>query len=158
MTNVGTRKLEVQIVGIVRDAKHGHVRDAVEATAFRPLAQSTKPSYAFFFYLRTVTPPAQMLPAVRHAMQQFDSTLALAAFRTMDQQIEDDLSNERLVSLLAIAFSMVVMKQLIKVDYRFSPLPILIAIALTALIAAAAGWLASFRILGQKPLEVLRGE
>lgn len=61
-------------------------------------------------------------------------------------------------SLLAIAFSMVVMKQLIKVDYRFSPLPILIAIALTALIAAAAGWLASFRILGQKPLEVLRGE
>jgi putative ABC transport system permease protein len=61
-------------------------------------------------------------------------------------------------SLLAIVFSMVVMKQVIKVDYQFNPLPILIAIALTALIAAAAGWLASFRILGQKPLEVLRGE
>jgi putative ABC transport system permease protein len=61
-------------------------------------------------------------------------------------------------SLLAIAFSMVVMKQIIKVDYRFNPIPILIAIGLTALIAAAAGWLASFRILGQKPLEVLRGE
>ena len=27
-----------------------------------------------------------------------------------------------------------------------------------ALVAAAAGWLAIFRILGQKPLEVLRGE
>jgi len=61
-------------------------------------------------------------------------------------------------SLLAVGFSMVVMKQLIKVDYSFNPIPIAIAIALTALIAAAAGWLASFRILGQKPLEVLRGE
>jgi putative ABC transport system permease protein len=61
-------------------------------------------------------------------------------------------------SLLAIAFSMVLMKQIIKVDYRFNPIPILIAIGLTALIATAAGWLASFRILGQKPLEVLRGE
>jgi putative ABC transport system permease protein len=44
------------------------------------------------------------------------------------------------------------------VDYHFNPIPNLIAIALTALIAAGAGWLASFRILGQKPLEVLRGE
>ncbi len=61
-------------------------------------------------------------------------------------------------SLLATAFSMVIMKQLIKVDYHFNPIPILVAIVLTALIAAGAGWLASFRILGQKPLEVLRGE
>ena len=61
-------------------------------------------------------------------------------------------------SLLAIAFSMVVMKQLIKVDYSFNPTPIVITVALIALIATAAGWLACFRILGQKPLEVLRGE
>jgi putative ABC transport system permease protein len=61
-------------------------------------------------------------------------------------------------SLLATGFSMVIMRQVIKVDYHFNPIPNLIAIALTALIAAGAGWLASFRILGQKPLEVLRGE
>jgi hypothetical protein len=34
----------------------------------------------------------------------------------------------------------------------------LLAVALTALIANTAGWLASFRILGRKPLEVLREE
>jgi len=33
-----------------------------------------------------------------------------------------------------------------------------VAVLATALIAAASGWLASFRILGQKPLEILRGE
>jgi ABC-type lipoprotein release transport system permease subunit len=33
-----------------------------------------------------------------------------------------------------------------------------VAVALTALLAQASGWLASFRILRQKPLEVLRDE
>ena len=33
-----------------------------------------------------------------------------------------------------------------------------LAVAATALIANAAGWMASFRILGQKPLEILREE
>ena len=32
------------------------------------------------------------------------------------------------------------------------------AVVLTALLANIAGWLASFRILGQKPLQVLREE
>jgi ABC-type lipoprotein release transport system permease subunit len=33
-----------------------------------------------------------------------------------------------------------------------------LCIVLTALIANLAGWLASFRILGQKPLQILREE
>jgi len=33
-----------------------------------------------------------------------------------------------------------------------------VALALTALLTVAAGWAASFRVLGQKPLEVLREE
>jgi putative ABC transport system permease protein len=37
-------------------------------------------------------------------MQQFDSKLALYKLGTMDEQIEDDLSNDNLVLLLAIAF------------------------------------------------------
>ena len=43
-------------------------------------------------------------------------------------------------------------------DVPGGPAPNLVAIALTALVAVAAGWLASARILGRKPLEVLRGE
>jgi len=61
-------------------------------------------------------------------------------------------------SLLATVFSMVVMKELIKADFHFNLMPNLIAVLLTALIAVAAGWVASFRILGQKPLEILRSE
>ncbi len=61
-------------------------------------------------------------------------------------------------SLLATGFSAVLLKRFFEGHFRFEPLPNLLAVALTALIANAAGWLASFRILGRKPLEVLREE
>lgn len=59
-------------------------------------------------------------------------------------------------SILATAFSYLVLKRLFQVDYHFDPVPHLVSIVLTALLANAAGWLASNRILQQKPLEILR--
>jgi putative ABC transport system permease protein len=61
-------------------------------------------------------------------------------------------------SLLATGFSSLLLKRFFEGQFRFEPLPNLLAIVLTAVIANAAGWLASFRILGRKPLEVLREE
>jgi putative ABC transport system permease protein len=61
-------------------------------------------------------------------------------------------------SLLAAAFGALVVKRLLKGDPHFQPAVYLIAIAATALVANVTGWLASYRILGQKPLEVLREE
>jgi len=42
--------------------------------------------------------------------------------------------------------------------FRFELLPQVVCVTATALVAVAAGWLASLRILEQKPLEVLRDE
>jgi putative ABC transport system permease protein len=61
-------------------------------------------------------------------------------------------------SLLASIFAAVVLKRLMQVEFHFDWAPNLIAIAATAIVANAAGWVASWRILGQKPLEVLRDE
>ena len=61
-------------------------------------------------------------------------------------------------SLLASAFTAVILKRLMQVEFRFDAWPNLAAIASTAAVANAAGWLASYRILAQKPLEVLRDE
>ena len=61
-------------------------------------------------------------------------------------------------SLLAAGFSSLLLKRFFEGQFRFDPLATLFAVAATALIANAAGWLASFRILGRKPLEALRDE
>jgi len=61
-------------------------------------------------------------------------------------------------SALATGFAALVVKRLLKSAFSLDPAADLMSIALTALVAVAAGWLASYRILGQKPLEVLREE
>ncbi|MDX2182139.1 MAG: FtsX-like permease family protein [Bryobacteraceae bacterium] len=61
-------------------------------------------------------------------------------------------------SLLAMAFSNLVLIQFFEGQWKFDWLPLATSVALTALLANAAGWIASARILGQKPLEVLRAE
>ena len=61
-------------------------------------------------------------------------------------------------SLLATAFSGLLLKRWLDADFRVDLLPNLACIVLTALVANAAGWLASYRILSQKPLDVLRAE
>ena len=61
-------------------------------------------------------------------------------------------------SLLAGGFAALVLKQLLQIDFH-PPLPAhILAVAIAALVAAVAGWAASFRVLGRKPLEILRDE
>jgi len=51
----------------------------------------------------------------------------------------------------------VVLRQL-DLEYHFMALTNLLSLLGVAVLTVATGWLASFRVLGQKPLEVLREE
>ena len=61
-------------------------------------------------------------------------------------------------ALLANGFANLLLKRMLDAPMSFPVLPAVLAVFATAVIANAAGWLASFRILGQKPLEILRDE
>ena len=61
-------------------------------------------------------------------------------------------------SFLATGFASLLLKRFFDAPFRFDLLPNAVAILATAVIASLSGWLASYRILGQKPLEILRGE
>jgi predicted permease len=93
------------IVGVSRDAKHGTLREAAPPTLFTPLRQQ-KTVDQLYLYLRTATPPEQTFAIVREAMRQIDPGLAVDAMRTMDDQIDTTLSNERMIELLAISFGL----------------------------------------------------
>lgn len=61
-------------------------------------------------------------------------------------------------ALLASGFAALILKRLLTIDFHFDPAANALAIAAAAGVAAAAGWAASFRVLGRKPLEILRDE
>lgn len=93
------------IVGVTRDAKHGNLRDAAGPTLFSPMKQA-KTADQLYLYLRTATPPEQSFAMVRQAMKQIDPGLAVDSMRTMEEQIDTTLSNERMIELLAISFGL----------------------------------------------------
>jgi predicted lysophospholipase L1 biosynthesis ABC-type transport system permease subunit len=93
------------IVGVSRDAKHTTLREATPATLFNPLRQQ-KTVGQLYLYLRTTTPPEQSFAVVRREIKQIDPRLAIDSLRTMDDQIDTTLSNERMIELLAISFGL----------------------------------------------------
>ncbi len=61
-------------------------------------------------------------------------------------------------SVLAVGFTNVLLTRLLDAKFQFDWAPNGIAIGGSAVIAMFAGWMASYRILEQKPLEILRDE
>jgi putative ABC transport system permease protein len=61
-------------------------------------------------------------------------------------------------ALLANLFSGIIADKFIETHFDFNWLSLVVAMAGTAVLANLAGWLASSRILSQRPLEVLRSE
>jgi putative ABC transport system permease protein len=59
---------------------------------------------------------------------------------------------------LAAGFAWAALNQLLDAATAPDLLPVGVSVLGTALLAVATGWLASYRTLGQKPLEILRDE
>ncbi|HSS96282.1 MAG TPA: ABC transporter permease, partial [Terriglobales bacterium] len=97
-------KIEIQIVGVVKDAKHRTVRGDVDRTAFEPYLQTPGPD-AMAFYIRTSMAPENVESSIHAAMQTLDSKLVLDSFVTMEDQIDTSLGVERMIALLATSFA-----------------------------------------------------
>ena len=96
-------KFDIEIVGVVSDTKHHGVRDPYKPALYRSMLQS--PQLNNMSYLvRTWQEPKLAEGELRAAMQQLDSKLAVTHLQTEAEQIEDDLSTERLIALLSLSF------------------------------------------------------
>jgi predicted permease len=98
-------KTDIEIVGVVKDAKHTRVRAGILLTTFRPYLQE-QGDRRMAFYIRTTQAPEAAEASIRSAMQVLDSKLVLDGFRTMQEQIDDDLNTERVVATLAMSFAL----------------------------------------------------
>jgi len=96
-------KTDIAIVGVAKDARHVSLREPVTRTMFRPYLQVPEP-HAMTFYVRTWSQPESAESTIRRAMQTLDSNLVLDTFRTMDEQVDNNLTAERVIALLASGF------------------------------------------------------
>jgi putative ABC transport system permease protein len=96
-------KNDTAIVGVVKDARHTSLREPVARTVFRPYLQNPEP-HAMTFYVRTWQQPESAESTIRRAMQTLDSKVVLDTFRTMEEQIDNNLTSERVIALLASGF------------------------------------------------------
>ena len=98
---------DIEIVGVVGDARHRDVRTEARATVYSPYFNG-KDEFGFMqFYVRTWQAPETAELGLRKAVQQIDSKLVIDTMRTMDEQIADNISNDRLVAMLAVSFGIV---------------------------------------------------
>lgn len=101
----GSKIAWLQIVGVSRDARHISLRDEPKMTAYTPIAQSSKVN-EISFYLRTQNSPLSVEGDVRQIMHRLHPELSVQSLRSMDEQIEVNLSNERIIGLLAVSFGL----------------------------------------------------
>ena len=99
------RKPDIEIVGIAQDAKYSDVKREVPPQYFLPYRQEERLGYGYF-YLRTAVPPEQLLATIPAVMRKLDASLPLDDIKTMETQIKENVSQDRIISTLSLAFAL----------------------------------------------------
>ena len=85
---------QVEIVGVLRDAKYDSVRDPVPPTMYVPYLQTRMPGA--IFQLRTAGEVAGVIGGIRDVMRRIDPSLPLMNVQTQTEQVEKRLQHERI--------------------------------------------------------------
>jgi predicted permease len=96
--------LDIEIIGLVKDAKYSEVKSRVPPVYFTPYRQSER-TEGLFFYVSTNGSTDSILAAVSPLMATIDPTLPVVDVRTLDQQVRANVFEDRLVSTLASVFA-----------------------------------------------------
>ncbi len=96
-------KYDTQIVGVTRNYIHRNVRGEVKMAMYMPAAQDPAPSN-MAYYVRTWGSPRSAMSMIRSDVNRIDSKLVLQDMSTMDEQINENISDDRMIALLAVSF------------------------------------------------------
>jgi len=94
----------IRIVGVVENSLFGGPRAGVRRQVFLPYLESASPA-AVTFYVRTSKPPAAMFAAMRDIVGRLDGSMPIYDMKTLENQLDETLSTERLVASLSAAFA-----------------------------------------------------
>jgi len=99
----GDVKLNIEIVGVVRNSYHLDLREKVARFVYVPFPQDSLRG-SMHYYVRTTGNPAIFTAYIRRAVADMDSNVPLNEVGTLTTQIAESVYGDRLVAWLATAF------------------------------------------------------
>ncbi len=97
---------EIEIVGLVKDAKYAKQRDDVPPTVYASWRQELRSMSGATIEVRTAGDPNNSIAAVRQVMREVEEKLPLVNVRTQVEQAETTLRMERLFAKLMTLFGL----------------------------------------------------
>jgi predicted permease len=97
------RPTDMEIIGVVKDIKYTNLRDEIPEQAYIPYLGSHFQG-GMTVYVRTAAEPGALLSTVRAKVREMDPNLPIYSMRTMDAQISNSLSSERMIASLSTVF------------------------------------------------------
>ena len=97
-------ELDIEIVGLVRDAKYSDVKQAIPPMYFRPYRQDADLGFVTF-YVKTVTDPNPVLRAIPALVTNLDANLPVEDLKTLEQQARESVLLDRVIGILSTAFA-----------------------------------------------------
>ena len=101
----GSDTLNMEIVGLIRDAKYSEVKQDIPPVFFEPTLQDTSLGFSYF-YVRTSRSTQQLLSAIPRVVKSLDPNLPVEGLKTMTQQAKENVFLDRLISTLSAAFAL----------------------------------------------------
>jgi predicted permease len=96
------RSLDIEIVGLVQDARYANVAQPVPPVFFVPYQQASNTgSVTFYARMADDVDPASMLGSIVPFVRQFDPDLPVENLRTLEQQIHENTFQHRTIAMLA---------------------------------------------------------
>jgi predicted permease len=101
----GGDTLNMEIVGLIRDAKYSEVKQEIPPVFFEPALQDTSLGFSYF-YVRTSRSTQQLLGEIPRVVKSLDPNLPVEQLKTMTQQVKENVFLDRLISMLSAAFAL----------------------------------------------------
>jgi predicted permease len=102
---MGDGPLDIEIVGVARDAKYSEVKDSMPPVFFLPYRQDASRGF-LTFYVRSAGPSLPILRAIPRVVAGLDRNLPIEELKTLPQQVRDNIFMDRMISSLSAGFAM----------------------------------------------------
>jgi putative ABC transport system permease protein len=98
--------LSFEIIGVVADVRFGKITGEIEPQSYLLSAGRASSRGSAPFYVRGDRPPEELMRAVREAVARVSPTRPITNLRTMEQQLRDNVANERFLAGASMAFAL----------------------------------------------------